>query len=221
MGLGTSERGNYATRLRIGTTTDAKGKPHAVVGVRCKEDTPGAKPVLKADGTHIANKKTGELLYRLEYDFIEGHITALAIAEDDYGKYLDVSIEDDAKYVLRLDRGDRYWTDFCKRLPNVRLAGRVRLTPYNFKNDEGKTVQGISILQDGAKIVSPWNKENGYEGGPPQAEFDEDEQEWKFGKRNRWFEENVIKEAIASIGGLALTKAPDAPAGNDEDDLPF
>jgi hypothetical protein len=236
MALGNNDR-NFTTRLRIGTRVDEKGKTHAVVGVRCKEDEPGARPILKADGTHVANKTTGELLYRLEYDFVYGTITAMTITEDDWGKYLDVTINDGGTtYTLRLDRGDRYWTDFLLRLPMLDLTKPITFTPYNFKSEEGKTQQGIAMKQAGQKIARKWTKENDYAGGPPQAEFDEDEQEWKFGKRNRWLEENVVTPAIATlsksvepVASGTLTNDPPAKyappvagqQGADEDDLPF
>lgn len=225
MGLGTNDR-NFITRLKIGTRTDEKGKYHAVIGMRCKPETPGARPILKADGTHVSNSKTGELLYRLEFDFVSGNIIAMARAEDEWGKYLDVTISDGADtFALRLDRGDRYWTDFLMRLPTLDLSKSVTITPYNFKNDEGKTTQGVAMKQNGVKIERAWNKGNDYAGGPPQAEFDEDEQEWKFGKRNRWLDENVVDKVIATLGSVVNVAAKgaiaDGAAQGEDDDLPF
>ena len=86
------------------------------------------------------------------------------------------------------------------------------------------------MKQDGKKVERRWNKERGYEGGPPAATFDEDEQEWKWGKRNKWMEDNIldpIAQEFAGIappsdGATANAKAPEAaPAGMDDDDLPF
>ena len=230
MGLGNNDR-TFITRLRIGSRLDEKGKTHALVGVRCKENAPGARPVLRMDGTHVSNKKTGELLYRLEYDYVQGTIVAMAITEDEWGKYLDVTISDAGDtFVLRLDRGDRYWTDFLLRLPMLDLKSPTIFTPYNFKNEEDKTQQGIAMKQGVLKIPRKWTKENGYVGGPPQAEFDEDDQEWKFGKRNRWLEENVVGPALTTLG-ISVVPAAGAstesmkagqPADNqEEDDLPF
>lgn len=224
MGLGTNDRSGI-TRLKIGTRVDEKGKYHAVVGMRCKADTPGARAILKADGTHVSNSKTGELLYRLEFDYVDGTILAIAHADTEFGKYLDVTIGDGKDtFCLRLERGDRYWADFLMRLPMVDLKKSVKLTPYNFKNEEGKTAQGVLIHQDGKKVERKWNQANGYEGGPPQAEFDKDEDEWKFGKRNRWLDENVADKVMAQLGSVvnvAAVAGSEVANTQDEDDLPF
>lgn len=217
MGLGTHTHSNV-TYLRVGQSKDEKGRLRSVIGKRCEASTLNAKPVYKADGTQ-ATDKNGNGVFRLEYDFIEGKITKLTRTEDDYGKYLDVTIEDGADvYALRLDRGERYWADFCLRLPMLNLLKPARLQPYSIEGDDGKTNKGIAMKQDGQKVDRKWSQERGYDGGPPQATFDEDEKEWKYGKRNNWIDDNIV-DPIASE--LAAMNAPVAAGKTDDDDVPF
>jgi hypothetical protein len=220
MGLGSNDR-QGGVRLRIGISTDDKGRKKAVIGMNCPEGTPGAKAVEKAEG-QPALDKNGKQVYRLEYDYVEGKITRMENKETDFGKFLDVTISDGKDvFTLRLERGERYWSDFLQRVPLVDFAKPLRLTPYNFKDEEGKTKAGISILQEGHKIKHRWNKENGYVGGPPQAEYDDDEEQWKFGKRNKWLEENVLIPAQEqlSYSGAPVPKGDGTLAETPADDL--
>jgi hypothetical protein len=46
----------------------------------------------------------------------------------------------------------RYALDFMKKVPNIKLADPVELSPYDFEDDNGKTRKGISIKQGEVKI---------------------------------------------------------------------
>lgn len=220
MGLGTNAS-SYIPRLRVGVTNDEKGRKKSIIGMKCDADTPGAQEVYKKDGT-AATDKDGRQVYRLEFDFIEGLITGMERVDRDFGQFLEVTIEDGSdKWILQLTRGSRYWTDLCLRLPMVNLNRNVRLSPYSIENADGKYNQGIAIRQDGEKVDRKWSQANGYEGGPPQAEYDEDEAKWMFGKRNRWIDENVVDPAIEKVQKLYSVSAPVAKvAASADDDLP-
>lgn len=195
---------NDATYLTIRTSTDAKGRKRAVLAKRVPEGTPGARQVFKADGMPALNKEGGTV-WRLEYDELAGHIAALQEHTADYGdgksqQYMRVVITDgEAQYVLDLERGDRYWADMLMRLPNVDLADAVTIAPYNFINDEGKTVMGVRLLQHGVKVMKAWNKDTPAGEGPPEGIYDKDEEEWRWGKRNKWLEDNVLRPIGAKL----------------------
>jgi len=220
-----------ATFLSVRISTDAKGRKNAVLAKRCDEGTPGARQIFKADGSPALTKE-GQTCWRLEYDAIEGFITRLEKHEAEWGNYLHIHIKDGAdKFVLSLDRGDRYWSDFLLRLPLLTPQTLTKFQPYSIADEDGKkTNQGISMRQFGKKVERRWSKEAGYEGGPPQATFDEDEQEWKWGKRNKWMEENILDPIAQDYEGahpLEDQPMPDQPEPGDgppphsEDDLPF
>ena len=225
MAVGHNNQGGNSTFLSVRTSTDDKGRKKSVIAKRCTKDEPGAKLITKADGMPALDKD-GNHTYRLEYDFIEGRIRGLEKRVTEFGKYLDIHIQDDRTYILSLERGDRYWSDFLQRLLNVDLGKTVRLTPYSIE-ENGKYNQGISMRQDGMKINRRWTKENNYEGGPPQAEQKEvnEEMVWDFGKRNSWLEANVLDVCSARIGNAvpAAITAPvsDSVADVDDDDLAF
>ncbi len=206
MGLTTrTSETSDAIYLTIRTSTDAKGRKKAVLAKRVPEGTPGARQVLKADGTPATNKEGGTV-WRLEYDQLSGYIAAVQEHTADYGdgktqQYMRVVITDGTEvYMLDLERGDRYWADMLMRLPNVDLADAVTIAPYNFIDDNGKPVMGVSLQQQGVKVMRAWSKATPAGEGPPQPTFDEDEKEWKWGKRNKWLEDNVLRPIGAKLG---------------------
>jgi len=242
MGLSTTSQQNEgATFVTIRTGTDAKGRKQAIIAKRCDEGTPKAKQAFKADGSP-ALTKDGDTVWRLEFTELSGRIVKLEKHEADFGdgkkqNYLHIHIKDGQDlYILSLDRGDRYWSDFLLRLPMVEPTKDVIIRPYSISDDDGKLNQGVSMKQGGQKVERKWSKERGYEGGPPQPTFDEDEQEWKWGKRNKWMEDNILQPIADEINSMDLPDEPKAsgyqaapaptiadmpPVGNDEDDLPF
>lgn len=199
-----SSTGDNAIYLTVRTSTDSKGRKRAVLAQRVPQGTPGAVQVFKADGTPATNKE-GDTVWRLEYDSITGVITKVAKHDADFGdgkgqSYCRVTITDDGQdFVLDLDRGDRYWADFLMRLPNMKLGAAVTLLPYNIMDEQGKYNMGVSMRQNGDKVERKWTAANGYAGGPPKAIYDEDEGEWKFGKRNKWLEDNVLDAVAAQL----------------------
>ena len=239
MGLETNDQyEGGATFLTVRMGTDAKGRKKAILAKRCSPEEIGAKQVFKANGDPALNKD-GEAVYRLEFPALFGKITKLAKAESEYNgktvRYLQVHVMDRGElYVLTLERGDRYWSDFLMRLPMIDLDVPVRLAPYAIEED-GKFNQGISMRQDDEKISRKWTKENDYKDGPPMAEqvTVNDEVQWDFGKRNKWLEERVVDptaeylekqtEALAKADAKPMPKAAASAAAGDEndDDLPF
>ena len=211
MGLGTNDT-SYIPRLKVGVTTDEKGRKKSIIGMRCKEGDAGAKPVFKKDGTQALDKD-GNGVFRLEYDYIEGRIVKMERSDTDFGSFLEVTItEGGQSWILQLPRGERYWTDFVMRLPMLNLSDPVRLQPYSIENGDGKYNQGIAMRQHGQKIDRKWNSANGYEGGPPQAEYNEDEGRWMFGKRHRWLDDNVVTPIMDRLPGQGSIAPPEPPA---------
>lgn len=228
MGLETqSHNDGGSTFLSVRMGVDDRGRKKAILAKRSTAETPGARQVFKGNGDPALDKD-GNNVYRLEYAAINGRITGMETVQSEFNgkpvRYLNIGIEDRGeRFVLVLERGDRYWSDFMMRLPMLDLGKPVRLAPYAIEED-GKFNQGVSMQQDGNKVPRKWTKENNYEGGPPMAEQIEinDEVKWDFGKRNKWLEANVLDPAIAYLSkSTAQPSKPATVATDSDDDLPF
>lgn len=214
MGLGGFNNDSNSTYLTIGMGKDEKGRDRAVIGRRARKGDPGAVQVFNHDGTP-AKSKDGDEIYRTEYGFVEGIINKIERTSGEYGDRLGIHITAGVEsFILQLDRGSRYWVDFAHRCNNINFGKPVKLHPYSIprEDDPKKSNQLLVAYQDGAK-VEKWKFEEISKGGSHEVYFDEDEKEWRFGKRDRFLDEGPIEKAIQKV--IAFNNLP-----MDDDDTP-
>ena len=94
--------------------------------------------------------KTG-VKFEKVYDKIDGKITFIGFKDGDYGKQLQVEIDG---INLMMNTNSNFGEDLMKKIPNVNLELPVELSPYNFTNDKGRSVKGISVIQNEEKITN-------------------------------------------------------------------
>jgi len=117
---------------------------------KVKQGTPGAtyRKYVSADGTeyHI-----NEIIHKN----LKGNITKLAVVEGKYGPQLLIEIRNEGEVArVYINTASAYFSNFCKRLPNIELGEEVILNPYSFVGDSGRNLTGITIYQEGAKIMN-------------------------------------------------------------------
>ena len=97
--------------------------------------------------------KTGEK-WELVYTELSGKITDVRFYDGDYGTQLQVTVTDreEKPVVLSLSTGSNYGEDMMKKLLSVDMDKPVRIVPYSFTDDNGKTKKGITIYQDEKKV---------------------------------------------------------------------
>lgn len=172
MALNKSDDKNYLSVL-------ADGKLHLTV----PEGTEGAvkRSYETSDG------KTGEK-WEFVFKDVSGMITKVGFYEGDYGKQLQLTIEDgdEKPVVLSLSTSQNYGEDMMKKLLNIDLSKPVKLAPYSFTDDKGKLRKGISVIQEEVKIKNYFYDEakgkniNGYpEPKMPKGKKTLSKDEWK------------------------------------------
>lgn len=237
-GLGGFNNSSNSAFLTIGMGIDEdhknkqypNGTPRAVIGRRAKKGDPGAVQVFKSDGTPSLTKKDNAEVYRTEYGFIEGTVTGMSRDSSDYGDRLSLHISAGRdSFILQLDRGSRYWVDFAHRCDNIDFSKPMKLTPYSIpREDNPKKSNQMLVAYQNGKIEKVKFDEVGPE-GTHAVYFDKDENEWRFGKRDRFLDEGPIQRAIDKVE--FLNSVPDdtdaeevpgeEPAGMDRmDDVP-
>ena len=134
----TQEDRNFVTIL-------ADGKLHMTV----EEGTEGAR---KRE-YETSDGKTGEK-WELVFTEVTGKITEVKFFEGDYGKSLQLKIEDgdEKPVVLSLSCASNYGEDAMKKIINVDLEKDVKIVPYSFLDDKGKNKKGVTIYQEDQKI---------------------------------------------------------------------
>lgn len=133
----TQEDKTYASVL-------ADGKIH----VTCPEGTEGSviRKYKTSDG--LEGQKT-----EFVYNEVIGKITNLSFRDGDFGTQLQVTIEDgkDKPVVLLLGTASNYGEDMMKKLLNIDLERTVKIVPFSFKDEKGKTKRGMTIWQHNPK----------------------------------------------------------------------
>jgi hypothetical protein len=114
------------------------------------------------DVTSTRTTKTGKTVHEEKFDYIEGILISLKTKENDYGKQYVLGVQDgDDKFYINISYSSRYSTSFLKALPNIDISRPVKLMPWSMadKNDATKKIIGITMWQDGEKILPAHTKE--------------------------------------------------------------
>lgn len=120
----------------------ADGKIHVAV----PDGTPGSVVrVFKNSQTGLEGKKT-----EMVYTEVIGKITKVSFYEGDYGKQLQLTVqgkEGEKPTVLSLGTSSNYGEDMMKKLPNIDLEKYIKIVPYSFVDEKGKSKKGITVWQ--------------------------------------------------------------------------
>lgn len=93
---------------------------------------------------------------------ITGIIDYITLHEGDYGENLIVSFqlgedeEEQDRVSVSLSAHTPFGEQFMHKLPNIDPAKPVTLVPYSFTSDDGKSVKGLNVIQDEAKLTSAY-----------------------------------------------------------------
>lgn len=196
----------------------AEGK----VRVRLKEAT---------EGSVARQNKKGEIVHEFVYDEFTGRITSIGKDEAPFGTQWRIDFEDSGEaYTLNM----MYDSSTAQKMLNVLLAPEVdiakpvTLRPYNFTNDKGKQIVGVSVLQNGTKI-GPAFGTHAYpiDGRPEMPELEvvkfKGKDQYDSTKRLEFLADQVatrLQPKLATSAPVAVESVPTTNDGGD-DELPF
>lgn len=208
-------------------TIDTEAKIYyTIVGGKIRrkvdEGTEGAKlreGVLK-DGTPFSK-------WELVHAGISGLIKNVKFWDGKYGKNIVITFEDEGEgeMVLTLGADNRNTgVPFMQVLPNLDLSQPVTFKPYDFEDDAGKRVSGLSIQQGGEKIKSyfydPVAKKS-IHGVPEPKKNKKGEVNWKvyYAERDEWLQEYMVEHGYIQDADMpATTVEEDEGEKKDGDD---
>jgi len=144
------------------------------------------------------------------YKKLLGHIRGITFYEGDFGKTLQITINDgsDDDITLTTSMNNNFATDIMKKLPNVDLKKEVLLVPFSFEDKNKKTRKGITVYQDGEKIKDFFHDEknkplNGY---PPLTKDikDYDSEDWKvyFIEARKFLQKYIESNILPKLSSL-------------------
>jgi len=216
MARGTDNKGGSAIYLRI-----ADG----MVVEQVEEGKEGAiSRTTKPSDEH----PNGRTVWERRDKFVEGVVISMFRKEREYkGEVMNslaIRLKDGGEvYQIDLNEGNRYWSSFMLRLPNLDLSKSVRLLPYDFTDKEGRRVVGMNLMQGSDKVQPKWTKDS--PGDLPQGRKVRvnGKDVWDFEDRDQYLLK--VMQSIASklqAADTAIGGAQGEPVVvSDEDDLPF
>lgn len=118
--------------------------------IECDENEEGAtKRTVEAKTPGEVDKHYTEQLF----DELAGNITSIEIKDGDYGRVLYISV--DNEIVITAGVSGSFGQDLLKKIPNIEINKEVVFTPYSFTaKDTGKSIKGVTIMQEGNKLSS-------------------------------------------------------------------
>lgn len=199
------------------------------------------------------DRETKEVKHKFELVFsaINGMIGKISLNKGKYGDQLIIPITDgDEVYNLALSTQQNFGEDFMKKMPNINFDKPVRLSPFSFVSDAGKTIRGVDVRQDwnpsepnsGNKIPSHYQEGTGRDtknvNGYPEPDGDTktfSTDDWKiyFAIARKFLVNNlktkglIVDSAVAAtapIASAAKEIAPEEVLPEEEinpEDIPF
>lgn len=192
------------------------------------------------------NKEGIQKGFRKYYDSIEGTLETIRVENNQHlqgnPEEVRISFKDSSgDYVvvtmMMLDVNKDYSTfveSFLRHLPNLKKGVVYKVTPYNFENENGRKIAGLSI-KDGEEKVAQLTQSVVYKDGTVK-EGDIPAIKWTTNKRTQKAEADsedkffYLKEVLdkgletfaytRSESSIPQTNAP-APVSQEDDQLPF
>jgi hypothetical protein len=165
MGLTAREPKTYATIISDGT-----------IRVKTSESDPKAvkRHFKLSDGTE------GDKWEQV-YHELSGKIAGILFVGGNYGKTLNITVNDGEDIILQMSMQSNYAEDVMKKLPSLDLTQPVTFKPYSFEDSKKKLRRGISVIQGEVKIKSFFHdeKNNPINDFPAFTGDPKDKEDWK------------------------------------------
>lgn len=168
MGLNKRERKTYVSILASDGTLRQSVQEGTENSVKREYETKDGKKGVK---------------YELVYDDLDGYITDIAFFDGDYGKQLQITVDDGTdEVVLALNSDSRFASDIMKKLPNIDFSEPLKVAPYSFTGNDGDQKKGVNLYQGDVKVLNHFYDEEAgkpINGFPEKEDRDYDNDDWK------------------------------------------
>ena len=163
--------------------------------------------------------------YELVYPNLTGKITGVEFKTGEYEEQIVITVEDDQTYIVQMISSSRYAIDFMQKLPNVNLKEEIKITPYDFEDEKGRRMTGVSLQQGEEKLKSYyWDGKKNVNGIPEMEKANPDKDDWKvfFIELKKFLKAETIKLFSELEPNTTSKPKMDVNAEFEEgDDLPF
>lgn len=166
------------------------------------------------EGAKSRINRLGNQVFEKFYERMGGTIKYLWIKEGKYGKQIFVNFpyEEDSSINVCINLDSSYGRSFLNQIFNLDVTKPVILTPYSFKGDNGKTITGISIKQNGQKV------EKGFPEGTPEVEFTQKGDKFYVNQMQQDERQEFLEDKLEKLSAENNITPPDSWFSDGEDD---
>lgn len=132
----------------------------------------------------VARKnKKDETVYEIHHDKLTGVIVSMNITKNDFGKQLEVELDDvGERFLVTIPVESKYFDSFAAKIGNAKHGEEITIAPYSFQPKDSETKRtGINLYQGGTKLEYYFSEANP-RGKPFPASAKLDEDDWKMFK---------------------------------------
>lgn len=106
--------------------------------------------------------KTGTK-HELVFTEISGFITKVEFHDGEYGKLLQITMSEEGEddVIVSLNTSSNFGEDMMKKLMSIDTQKKVRLVPYSFTGEKGKSKKGLTVYQDEQKVKNYFTEGEG------------------------------------------------------------
>lgn len=120
------------------------------------------------EGTENAIKRTYETSdgtkgtkHEFVFSKISATIKSVSFEEGKYGEQILVTVEgDEGEATIVTGSGNSFALDIMNKLPRVDFSQPVEFSPFSFESETGKVKKGMTLVQDGKKLVPYFSGKN-------------------------------------------------------------
>ena len=180
------------------------------------------------EGAKSRTTKDGRIVWEKSYSSLSGKIKSVDFYDGEYGKNLQITVEDKEEFVLSVGTGTSFGESLMKVLPNINLKESVEFKPYAIETED-KRRTGVTVYQNGNKLPNYfWDNLakkpiNGY----PEPEGDKDsysKEDWKiyYLKARKFLIGYITENIISKQEQEVPEKKVDYPVDEiNPEDIPF
>ena len=136
-------------------------------------------------------------MWEIVDDFVEGFITNIEIKENEFGRQLEITMNDEQEeFCVRIRWDSAYASAFLQKAPNIRFEDMVKLLPYYFEKDK----QARLVIQQGVEPVNSYYTKEDRHGMPifPENGSKDDLAQWKLDV-SRFMHEQLVKVILPKV----------------------
>lgn len=152
------------------------------------------------------------------YTIVAGTIVDVDFHEGEFGKNIQLRVRgDEGECVISASVKSGFGEDIMKKLPNVPVGEKIKIEPYSFTNDTGRSVKGVTFWGASDKFTNYfYDGANGIPMPDKTKRYDSDDWMIYFTEVRKFLIDYTVRNVKPRYGGHAENNASQGGEGREE-----